>query len=478
MWVLYGLLAAAGLFLGVLLLRAATFRPHSSPCQEAPGVSYDRDGAVEALRQLVQCRTVSHTDPNREDRREFDRFLSLLPQLYPKVFSHCSLQQLPERGLLLRWKGLRSDAPSVMMAHYDVVDVDESQWDQPPFAGVMENGVLWGRGTLDTKATFNGILFAAETLIAQGFQPKQDLYFAFSGSEEINGNGAKHIVDHFIAQGIHPELVLDEGGAVVENVFPGVTAPCALIGIGEKGMMNVEFSVVSNGGHASAPVADTPIELLSRACLQVQSHPFPMDLSKAAQQLFDTLGRHSTFGYRVIFANLWCFSPALNLICRKKGGELNALVRTTTAFTQMEGSTGRNVLPTRATLVSNMRLSPNITVAQAHEHLRKSLGDERVQIRILESFEPSPVSDTQCRAYGTLAETVSQTWPGCIVSPYLMVQCADARHYGVLSDHVYRFCPMELTAEERKTIHGNNEGIRLDAIGKVVEFYIRLMRKC
>jgi carboxypeptidase PM20D1 len=220
------------------------------------------------------------------------------------------------------------------------------------------------------------------------------------------------------------------------------------------------------------------VSILSKACLKVLEHPFPMRINRPAAELFDTLGRHSSFLYKIIFANLWYFRPVLDLICRRSGGELNALVRTTTAFTQMEGSSARNVLPTKASLISNMRLNPGDTVTDAHRRLQKTVADERVEIRVLEGFDPSPVSVTDCEAYQRVAEALVQTWPGTLVSPYLMVQCSDARHYGKLSDRVYRFCAMELTAEERKTIHGNNERIRLDSICKTVEFYIRLMKMC
>jgi carboxypeptidase PM20D1 len=476
MWFLYGLLGAVAVFLAVLLIRAACFQPKAQPSTEAEEISIDREAAVDALQQLIRCKTVSNADPELEDDAEFEKLISLLPKLYPQVFAVCSFERLPERGLLMRWPGQDSKHPSVMMAHYDVVPADESQWDKPAFEGILENGVLWGRGTLDTKATFNGILCAANQLIREGFRPENDIYFAFSGSEEINGNGAKHIVSRFMEQGIRPALVLDEGGAVVEKVFPGVKAPCGLIGIAEKGMMNVEYSVRSGGGHASAPPVDTPVRTLSEVCLRVLKHPFKMRINRPAAELFDTLGRHSTFFYRIIFANLRCFRPVLDLICRLGGGELNALVRTTTAFTQMEGSNARNVLPTRACLVSNMRLNPGDTVTDARRYLEKVVANDNVEIRVLEGFDPSPVSVTDCEAYRTLASVVAQTWPGCIISPYLMVQCSDARHYAPLSDRVYRFCAMELSAEERKTIHGNNERIRLDAICKTVEFYIRLLR--
>ena len=478
MWAVYILLGLLAVWLGILVIRALCFRPKPQPDSCVPGISFDEEHAISALQQLVQCRTVSHVDPQEEEEGEFEKLISLLPRLYPKVFESCSFQRLPDRGILIRWQGKSDSAPSVMMAHYDVVPADESQWEVPPFAGIIRDEVLWGRGTLDTKATLNGILCAAEHLISGGYQPDNDIYFAFSGGEEINGNGAKNIVDYFIEHGIQPALVLDEGGAVVENVFPGVKAPCGLIGIAEKGMMNVEYSVKSGGGHASAPPVHTPIRTLSEACLNIIRHPFPMKINRPAAELFDTLGRHSGFLYKLIFANLWCFRPALDLICRMSGGEINALVRTTTAFTQMEGSNARNVLPTQARMISNMRLNPGDTVKTAESYLKKTLGDDRVELHILESFEPSPVSETDCDAYRTVAAAVAQTWPGCIVSPYLMVQCSDARHYGRLSNHVYRFCAMELSTQERKTIHGNNERIRLVSITKAVEFYIRLMKLC
>lgn len=476
MVIIFSVLGFLFFFLSVLLLRAACFRPKEQSYESAEPLQIDTQQAISALQALVRCKTVSYSDPTLEDHEAFEDLVELLPKIYPRVFETCTVSQFPERGLLLKWPGNASNYPRVFMAHYDVVPADEDQWNKPAFEGIIENDYLWGRGTLDTKATVNGILSAAEHLIAEGFCPEQDCYFAFSGSEEINGNGAKYIVDHFLSQGIQPAFVLDEGGAVVENVFPGVTSECALIGIGEKGMINVEYSVSSVGGHASAPGVDTPVSLLSGACLKVLNHPFKMRINEPAAQLFDTLGRHSTFLYKIIFANLWCFRPLLDLICRGSGGELNALVRTTTAFTQMEGSTARNVLPTQAKMVSNMRLNPGDTIDQAMDHLNRVVSDPRVKLHLLEGFQPSPVSQTDCDAYRTVSKVISQTWPGAIVSPYLMIQCSDARHYGILCDRVYRFSPMKLSSDERKTIHGNNERIPLETITKTVEFYIRLMK--
>ena len=465
-------------FLAVVTVRTLRFTPKPQPELSREEVRFDRDAAVDALAQLVRCKTVSYNDHSLEDESEFQKLISLLPNLYPDVMETCEFRQLPDRALLLRWPGKSPGDPSVMMAHYDVVPVNEEAWDKPPFDAILEDGVLWGRGTLDTKVTFNGILSAANHLIARGFRPERDVYFAFSGGEEVNGLGAPNIVAWFREQGIRPALVVDEGGAVVENVFPGVKVPCGLIGIAEKGMMNAQFRARSQGGHASAPKPHTPVGVLSAACKRVEDHPFKAHIQGPAAQMFDTLGRYSTPLYRVIFANLWCFGWLLDLLAKKSGGEMNALLRTTVAFTQMQGSSARNVIPPEASMVANMRLNPSDSVASALDYLKKTVANDAVEITALESFEPSPVSETGCAAWDKVAASVAETWRGCVVAPYLMVQCSDSRHYGSISNHVYRFSAMDLTAGERATIHGNNERIRVETAAKAVEFYIRLLGRC
>ena len=475
MGIVIGILAA---FLAVILVRALRFTPKNQPLGSSEQIEFDRQAAIDALQKLVQCKTVSSNDPAKEDDAEFEKLIGLLPSLYPRVFDVCSMDRLPGRGLLLRWPGKTDKEPSVMMAHYDVVPVDEAGWEKPPFAAMIEDGVMWGRGTLDTKATFNGVLSAANHLIGQGFVPNNDMYFAFSGGEEVNGSGAPNIVEYFSQHGITPGLVVDEGGAVVENVFPGVKIPCGLIGIAEKGMINAEFYTESSGGHASAPKPHSPIPTLADACKKLEKHPFKSHIQGPAALMFDTLGRHSTFLYRLIFANLWCFGWIIDLLGRMSGGEINAIIRTTVAFTQMEGSSARNVIPPAARIVANMRLNPYDDVQSALDYLRKTVKNPKVRVSALESFQPSRVSQVDCPAWDKVSAAVAETWPQCIVSPYLMVQCSDSRHYGKISDKVYRFSAMDMTAQERATIHGHNERIRLESIGRAVEFYIRLMQKC
>ena len=465
-------------FIAFLLVRTFKFVPKQNAEIIDENIEFDKDRSVDTLRQLVRFKTVSYKESEKENEKEFAKLVKELPKMYPLVFKTCTLKLSQERGLLFLWEGKKHDAPSVMMAHYDVVPADEKAWDKPPFDAELIDGVVWGRGTLDTKATMNGILSAAESLIKNGFVPENDIYFAFSGNEETNGLGAVKIVDYFQENKIDLALVVDEGGAVVEGVFPGVTAPCGLIGIAEKGMLNVEYRAVSGGGHASAPKPNSPIPSLAEACCKIEENPFKMYITKPVEEMFDTLGRHSSFVYRLIFANLWLFAPMLNLLAKKQGGEMNALLRTTVAFTKAQGSDAFNVIPPAASLVSNIRLNPCDTMDSALEYLNKTVDNEAIEITAIGGMNPSRISKTNCKAWDKVASAVASTWQGCIVSPYLMVQCSDSRHYGRISDKVYRFSAMALTTEERATIHGNNERIPVTTIHKAVEFYIRLMKQC
>ena len=320
MWIAIQIfLALFVVFFSVILIRTFLFVPKKKETAEISPVFVNSEKAAQDLSEMIKCKTISHADASLDDEEEFLKFEKLLPELFPAVYKKCSFEKVGNKSLLFKWSGRSSDAPTVFMAHYDVVSVVEEDWEKPAFSGISENGVLWGRGTLDTKGTLNGILQAAEQLISDGFTPEQDIYFAFGGDEEINGHGAKDIVALFRERGITPSAVYDEGGAVVERVFPGVKSPCALIGIAEKGMLNAEYSISGGGGHSSAPKPHTPVGKLSAACVRVENHPFKYRLTPPTQKMLDTIAPHSTFLYRMIFANLWCFGPVLNLIGKKSG---------------------------------------------------------------------------------------------------------------------------------------------------------------
>jgi len=474
----YIILAAFLLLVCVIVLRTLMFKPKDGQRSVGKAVAVDEKRALEHMQAFIRCKTVSYSDWSLVDEEEFSRLRALLPQFYPHVFGACTFERVDRTAMLFHWKGKSSDAPVVLMAHYDVVPVDEAGWEKPAFDAVIENGELWGRGTVDTKITFCAALEAAETLIAEGFVPQNDIYFSFSGDEEVAGNGAPAVVELLRSRGITPALVVDEGGAVVQDVFPGVKGRIAMVGIAEKGMMQLQLRLRSSGGHASSPPAHSTVGRLAKAVCDIENHPFPAKLSGATAHMFDTLGRHSSFAMRMVFANLWLFAPVIDLLGRKGGGEINALMRTTCAFTQMQGSDANNVLPPSAWVGANLRLIPGETADSAMAYLRSLVKDKDIELVNTGSMNPSICSDIENDGWRNLKAAIEQTWTDAVVSPYLMMACSDSRHFCAISDKVMRFSAMELTGEERGRIHGNNERIGVEKIYKAVEFYQRLEGMC
>jgi carboxypeptidase PM20D1 len=475
MIVVWLLLVLLCIVIAVILLRALRFRPQAEEAVAPVKTDVDAGEAARNLAALVKCRTVSHADATLDDEKEFAGLVALLPELFPNVYRVCEHEAIAGRGLLFHWKGSTDARPLLLTAHYDVVPADEQPWEVPPFSGTIADGMIHGRGTLDTKCTLAAVMTAAETLIKQGFAPTRGLYFAFGGNEEVMGDGARRIAETLEKRGVKPLMVLDEGGAIVDNVFPGVSQPCALIGVAEKGSVNYRLAACAKGGHSSAPPARTPVDRLAQACVDIRRKPFPFRVAPPAQMLLDGLARHSTFVYRMIFANLWAFSPLLDALCRKSGGELNALFRTTVAFTVFHAGESANVLPANAEMTLNVRVLPGESVEGTLAALRKKVRDRETEITLLRGQGPSACSGTDGEGYALLRHTIGETYPGTLVSPYLMIAGSDARHYEGICSHVYRFSGMALTLAERRMIHGVNEQIPVSKQADTVRFYLRLM---
>lgn len=463
-------------FVGIIIVRAALFRPHrtESAVQTAP--DFDVGAVSDHLSRMIRIPTVSSRDPAQVDVSRFEEFRALLASLYPVITGQCERTLVGESGVVYRWKGRSPGNPTVLMAHYDVVAADPAEWEKAPFSGEIDSdGVLWGRGAIDTKITLCAILESVEKRIKDGFVPEHDVYLSFSGDEEVMGPSAPAIVDWMEKKGIRPALVLDEGGAVVTGVFPGVTKPCAVVGITEKGVLDIEFSARAAGGHSSAPALRQPVVDLAGAISGIARKPFPLRLTPAAAKMFDTLGRHSSFAYRLLFANLWCFLPLFKLVCAVSGGDLAALMRTTCCFTVLEGAPQYNVMPPVARAGANLRLLPGDTVDSACKRLENIVRKTGVTLRTVYGYDPSPVADLSGSAWKHVRDAVASTWPDAIVAPYLMVACTDSRHFCRISPAVLKFSAMALTKEERASMHAKNERIPVDKIITACQFFWRVL---
>lgn len=436
--------------------------------------------AIANLQQLIRIPTVSHLDPSETDWVGFQRFIDTVPQLYPLVHERLEREVVGGYSMLYRWAGRTTSSPSVLMAHYDVVPATAEGWKHPPFSGELtedENGtpVIWGRGTLDDKGSLVVTLEAVEALLAEAFVPEHDVYLSFGHNEETAGDGAQAVVELLDSRGIRPAFVLDEGGAVVEGIFPGVDDPIAVIGVAEKGIVSLTMTVDQEGGHASTPPRLTATARLAKAIVSLNSRPFRARFTATNLEMIRTLGAHARQPLRFAFTHLWLTRGLLLWLFRRLGDETSAIVRTTQAVTQLSGSQAANALAERAVATVNIRVAVGSSVADAVAHVRRAVADPKVRLDVHQPSEPSAVSPTSGPAWERLRRSVEETYPGTIVTPYVMLGASDSRHFTRISSNVYRFSPFEMSKEERGTLHAMNERITVSTFLRGIDFYRRLI---
>jgi carboxypeptidase PM20D1 len=435
--------------------------------------------AVANLRELLRIPTVSRLETDTTKWEHFDDFIETVARLYPLVHSTLEMQLIAGHTMLFRWPGGSPGAPSVLMAHYDVVPAEAAGWDHPPFAaeltGEGEEQLVWGRGTLDDKGAVAAILEAVEAQLGVGHAPMHDIYLSFGHDEETNGTGAKAVAALLASRGIRPALVLDEGGAIVRGAFPGVTAPVAAIGVSEKGTTVVRLVVEQAGGHASTPPKVTATTRLSRAVVRIGASPFPAGLNPAMMGMFGVLGRHAKGGYGFAFRNARLFRPLLLATFKRLSDETSAMTRTTAAVTMLEAGMAANALAERATATLSVRVAVGSSVAASVEHLRRAIDDDGVTIEVVNSNEPSPISPASGSAWDLLAATIEHTHPGTVVTPYVQTGATDSRQLTAISDHVYRFTPFEMSKPQRDTLHAVNERMHVATYLRGIEFYSALI---
>lgn len=478
-----GLLALLVLLAAVLV--ANTLRQGSRQVQVAPlaKLAVDTAAVAQSMAQAVRAKTVSGLFDPTGTAAEFDALHAHLRARYPLVHEKLQREVVGGHSLLFTWKGSDEKAqPFALLAHQDVVPIapgTETLWKKPPFAGVIEDGFVWGRGTLDDKSSLITQLEAVELLLKSGFQPRRTVYFVFGHDEEVGGRqGAVKVVELLRQRGVKLDFVLDEGLAVTEGVLPGVKQPLSLIALAEKGSVSLKLTATAAPGHSSTPPAagNSAIGMLAAALARLDARPMPGGIQGAAAEMFAAVAPELPFGQRLAMANLWLFRPLVEAQLAKGGGATNAMLRTTTAMTILNAGNKENVLPGRAEAVVNFRILPGDTAASVAAHVQQAIADPRIEVQPLGlAFEPSKLSSPQSAPFRLLERTVREVFPDSMVAPGLMLAASDARHFDAIATHSYRFMPIRFKPEDLARPHGTDERIAVEQLADMVRFYHRLL---
>lgn len=480
--ILFIAMVGLAVVIAVLVGRALTMRSRQVAVEPVDLVSVDTDAAVGRFSASLRFPTVSVEEKGEWNAEAFRAFLAYIVEKYPRVHAALRMELVNEYTPLYTWEGRDPQRkPILLLSHYDVVPVipgTENQWEHPAFGGDVAGGFIWGRGALDDKFGVMAILEAVDLLLAQGFQPASTIYLSFGHDEEIGGpEGAQRVAALLESRGVELDFLLDEGGAIVRGTVPGVDGLVAAVGIAEKGSVTVEVIARAAGGHSSSPPPHTAIGILATALHKLEREQMPKDLRGAALRSFEYAGPEMPLLYRVAFGNLWLFRPLIESQLERLSPATNAMVRTTTAVTVVEGGVKSNVLPTDARALVNFRILPGDTADEVVAHVKRVVGDESLEVRAMpDSREPSEVSPVDTAGFTQIQRTIRQVFPGTLVVPYLTVGGTDSRYFIELTPNIYKFAPIVAEPSDLPRMHGLNERVSVDNYVKAVQFFAQMIR--
>jgi carboxypeptidase PM20D1 len=443
-------------------------------------VKIDEAQATQRLSSAIQIPTISYDDSALVDTQMFARFHQFLQQAYPLVHQNAEKTVINQHSLVFHLPGKDTSLkPVLFLAHMDVVPVDDntlSKWTHAPFGGDIIDSVIWGRGTMDDKGGLIALMEAVELMLKNNTRPNRSLYLAFGHDEEVGGSqGAAKIAQYFAEKSLEFEFVLDEGGAKTQGLMQGINQPVALIGIAEKGFVNINLSVNDIGGHASQPPAHTAVGILSQAIVNLEQNPYPADL-KFTEMTFDAIGSEASFGSRLAMANLWLTSALVKKTLMAKP-KLAASLHTTIAATMVQGSAKSNVLPTQATAVVNVRIFPGETYDTVKAYFETIIDDPRVKVTTSMKSNPSPVSAIDSYGFQLIAQSIRNLDSNALVAPYLVQGGTDSKYFYGVSNNIYRFLMIRATPETLKRLHGIDEQISVAEYLGTIRFYYQILSK-
>lgn len=443
----------------------------------------DEDAAVANYRAIVQIPTVSTIDGAATKWEHFDAFRALLPLRYPLAHSVLQCELHAGHSMLFRWPGCESGDPVILMAHYDVVDPgDLDAWTHPPFAAEIVEGpngpAVLGRGAIDDKASVTALWEAIEAHVEAGSVPRCDIYLALSHDEETLGaaTGTPAIVASLAERGIHPAMVLDEGGIVGEPVLPGAAVDMVLVGVSEKGSAVVRIAGQGEGGHSSVRPEQTVISRLAGAITAMEAAPALGLLNGPTRRLIERVGAGAAGPLGESAAALTASDDVAGIEAFQRVSPFAAAMTTSRPIaTEIGGGHAANAVPESGWALVNARVVVGTSLRDVIEGISERVRPYGLIVEDVASFEPSPISPSDGPMWELVETTAQAVYGDVVVAPFVNNGGTDARSYTAISNVVYRFNPFAMTLAERDSLHAVDERLTISAFLDGVRFYRTLL---
>lgn len=361
--------------------------------------------------------------------------------------------------------------PLVLLNHTDVVPVERDGWEEAPFAGLVKDGVIWGRGTLDMKGMGIMELMAVLLIRRLGIPHKRDIVFLAVADEEAgSAYGVEFLAKHH-PEALDAEYVINEGGWGTTEVM-GVRRPAFNCAVSEKGPFWVKLTTEGRPGHGSVPHDNNALDRLVRALHRVQEwQPFLQEGRSVVPELAEFFARAHDAGYMAD-------EPTEEKIIRI--GDENPLIRAITSntisLTTARAGVKHNVIPATAEATLDCRLLPGVDSQAFLEELRRVIDDEQVRIETLldSNTPPSPI-DTELMA--AIEQVVRDHVEDAVVLPSVSAGFTDSRVFRRLGITAYGFIPVLLEPLEAAAIHGHNERLSIDNLRLGCQMLFEVVRR-
>jgi acetylornithine deacetylase/succinyl-diaminopimelate desuccinylase-like protein len=416
-----------------------------------------RQDAVATMSRYVQFDT---TNPpgNELPAAEWLRDQIIQRRITRDVTVH---QPFPGRGLVIaRIPGAEPLKPLMINHHMDVVAADPSQWTHPPFGGVIADGFVWGRGTLDTKGLGVIFMLALESLIKEGVKFRRPMVMTAVPDEEAGGSGMKWLVENHAAA-IDPEWVWDEGSGGLKGMFgSGVMFAVA---VAEKTLQWLKLIATGDPGHGSMPHNNNANVTLVNALKRIADSPRPLRVNSTAAAMFKAIAPTQSFPASLVLSNLsnplalWLASGRLT-----RDRLTNALVSDTISLNMLTAGCKVNVIPEKAEASLDVRLLPETDPDEFVRWLKARINDDRIKIENIQSSPPSGVAPLDNPFYQAVTHAVNRHAPDAGVFPLLMSGATDGRYWRMRGYPAYGFGPCILERHDVGRVHGIDERISVD----------------
>jgi len=468
MIIVWIILAVFAVLTAICLFRAVQCRKNAPKPEGACRLVTEDERLLhgEHLQKMLQCRTVSVR--GSYDDAEFAKLRQTVRELFPLLHEKAEFRSFSEDCWIYRLPGKDPSRNIMLMSHHDVVDVDDA-WTKPPFAGLISEGKIWGRGVLDTKAPLYAEMAALEALLQKGFVPACNVWLGSSHNEELGGDGIPEALKYFQKEGIAFEVILDEGGAVIPPALGGMRcADNAAIAVHEKGRYYLNCKAEAASSHVSLTAANraSPTERMAAFIREATNNArYIRRLNLQVRAMFTHLAPYCSFPLTMLFSNLWLFGGLLKTVMPKLNPTAGGMIGTFVSCNKIQGST------TLCTAELWFRFVCEEDGEQDLATLRKLAAKYDISVEIDPKSEYHAPADMSRPQFPYLKDCIRAVFPTSPSFPMILPAGTDARTLTDVCPCVLRFAPIRMSKTQFASIHGADENLDLDALALCVDFY-------